>query len=90
MIWWHITNGANAIDFGRDCLALLLRDIRVVTVATLPWLPCGPTQGQRDAPPNGTATSPLAVSHDQTMPMPIIESETAAEVPFAPANLRKK
>jgi hypothetical protein len=32
------------------------------------------TQGQRDTAPNGTAAPPVALSHDKTPPMPIIES----------------
>jgi hypothetical protein len=48
------------------------------------------TQGQREAPPAGTTAPPLAVSHDQTAPMPIIESESEAEYPMLVATLKKK
>jgi hypothetical protein len=47
------------------------------------------TQGQRDAPPNGTAAPPLALSHDKTAPMPIIESKRDVPVP-AHRNTKKK
>jgi hypothetical protein len=47
------------------------------------------TQGQRDAPPNGTAAPPLALSHDKAAPMPIIESKRGAEVPMS-RTLKKK
>jgi hypothetical protein len=47
------------------------------------------TQGQRDAPPKGAAAPPLALTHDKTLPMPIIESKNAAPVP-APRNSKKK
>jgi hypothetical protein len=48
------------------------------------------TQGQRDVPPAGTTAPPLAVSHDQTAPMPIIETEREAEYPMLVATLKKK
>ena len=48
------------------------------------------TQGQREAPPAGTTAPPLAVSHDQTAPMPIIESESEAEVPMLVARFETK
>ena len=48
------------------------------------------TQGQREASPAGTTAPPLAVSHDQTAPMPIIESESEAEVPVLVARFEKK
>jgi hypothetical protein len=48
------------------------------------------TQGQREAPPAGTTGPPLAVSHDQTAPMPIIKSESEAEYPMLVARFEKK
>lgn len=47
------------------------------------------TQGERDAPPNGTVSSPLALSHDQTPAMPSIDSKRGTEVPTS-ATLKKK
>ena len=47
------------------------------------------TQGQRDATPNRTAAPPLALSHDQTPAMPIIESKMGTEVPIS-ATLKRK
>jgi hypothetical protein len=48
------------------------------------------TQGQREAPPAGTTAPPLAVSHDQTAPMRIIESESEAEYPMLVARFEIK
>ena len=39
------------------------------------------TQGQRDVVPNGVPAQPLALTHDKTRPMAIIESKTAVPVP---------
>jgi hypothetical protein len=47
------------------------------------------TQGQRDVVPNGVPTQPLALTHEKTLPMPIIESKTAALVP-AQRNAKRK
>jgi len=46
------------------------------------------TQSQREAPPAGTTAPPLAVSHDRTAPMPIIESK--AEYPVLVARFEIK
>jgi hypothetical protein len=49
------------------------------------------TQGhQREAPPAGTTAAPLALSHDQTAPMPIIENESEAEIPVLVACIERK
>jgi hypothetical protein len=47
------------------------------------------TQGERDAPPNGTVASRLALSHDQTPAMPSIDSKRGTEVPIS-ATPKKK
>jgi hypothetical protein len=47
------------------------------------------TQGQRDMAPNGAAAPGLALSHDKTPPMPIIESKEAVPA-RAPRNAKKK
>jgi hypothetical protein len=41
------------------------------------------TQGHRDAPPTGTVAESLALGHDKTAPMPIMESKRGAEVPVS-------
>ena len=47
------------------------------------------TQGQKDAAPNRVPPQPLALAHDETLPMPIIESKET--VPGeAPRNAKKK
>jgi hypothetical protein len=46
------------------------------------------TQGQQDAP-NRMPAQPLALAHDNTLPMPILESKEAVPVP-APRNAKKK
>jgi hypothetical protein len=46
------------------------------------------TQGQQDVP-NRMPSQPLALAHDTTLPMPIIESKEAVPVP-APRNAKKK
>jgi len=38
------------------------------------------TQGQRNEPASGTVAEPLALTHDKTLPMPVIESKKAAPV----------
>jgi hypothetical protein len=48
------------------------------------------TQGQREAPPSGTAAPPLTLSHDKTAPMPVIESTREDEIPMLVATLKKK
>jgi hypothetical protein len=47
------------------------------------------TQGQQDAAPSRMPSQPLALAHDNTLPMPIIESKEAVPVP-APRNAKKK
>jgi len=39
------------------------------------------TQGQQDAVPNQVPAQPLALAHDETRPMPIIESNEGVLVP---------
>jgi hypothetical protein len=47
------------------------------------------TQGQRDVVPNRVPAQPLALTHEKTLPMPIIESKTAALIP-AHRNAKRK
>jgi hypothetical protein len=47
------------------------------------------TQGQKDAAPNQVPPQPLAIAHDDTLPMPIIESKEAVPV-AAPRDANKK
>jgi hypothetical protein len=47
------------------------------------------TQGQQDAVPNRIPPQPLALTHDETLPMPIIKSKKAVPV-AAPRNANKK
>jgi hypothetical protein len=47
------------------------------------------TQGQRDAPENGTVAESFALTHDKTLLMPNIENKKAVPVP-APRNSKKK
>jgi hypothetical protein len=47
------------------------------------------TQGQQDVAPSRMPAQPLALAHDQNLPMPIIESKEAVPVP-APRNAKKK
>jgi len=46
------------------------------------------TQGHRDVAPNGVPAQPLALTHDKTQPMDIIESKKA--VPVAARRNQKK
>jgi hypothetical protein len=47
------------------------------------------TQGQQDAVPNQVPAQPLALAHDETRPMPIIESNEGVLVPV-PRNAKRK
>jgi hypothetical protein len=47
------------------------------------------TQGHRDAPEKGTAAESLALTHDKTAPMPIMESKRGASVPV-PRSAKKQ
>ena len=47
------------------------------------------TQGQQDVVPNRVSPQPLALNHDETLPMPIIENNEGVPIP-APRNARKK
>jgi hypothetical protein len=47
------------------------------------------TQGQQDVVPNQIPPQPLAITHDETLPMPIIESNERVPVP-APRNAKRK
>jgi hypothetical protein len=47
------------------------------------------TQGQRNEVPNGVPPQPLALTHDKTQPMPIIESKREVPVP-AQRHTKKK
>jgi hypothetical protein len=47
------------------------------------------TQGQQDVAPSRASAQPLGLTHDKTLPMPIIESEKRAEV-RVPRSPRKK
>jgi hypothetical protein len=44
---------------------------------------------QQDVAPSRMPAQPLALAHDNTLPMPIIESKEAVPVP-APRNAKKK
>jgi hypothetical protein len=47
------------------------------------------TQGQQDAVPNHIPPQPLAITHDETLPMPIIGSKEAVPVAARPDAKRK-
>jgi hypothetical protein len=47
------------------------------------------TQGQKDPEPNQAPAQPLALTHDETLPMPIIESNEGVSVP-ATRNAKRK
>jgi hypothetical protein len=47
------------------------------------------TQGQKDAAPNRVPPQPLVITHDETLPMQIIESKEAVPV-AAPRDASKK
>jgi hypothetical protein len=47
------------------------------------------TQGQQDEAPNRVPPQPLAITHDETLPMPIIGSNEGVPVP-GPRNARRK
>jgi hypothetical protein len=47
------------------------------------------TQGQKDPEPNRAPAQPLALTHDETLPMPIIESNEGVPVPVT-RNAKRK